>query len=262
MKNFELTEEMKVKIGNKIKKRREELGYSTNLMELKTGINKADLSRIENGKKNKINPIYLKEISKALKMNQVELFTMAGFIDEEHIKKEFNKAANNILEQLKDPIKMMSIPVYSSVAAGLGFIPDSEPIEYILIPELSGECIGAKVSGDSMEPTFYNGDIVIFKKDIEVGLGEIGIFQNKNTGEALVKRLKKKNGVYVLESDNHIFPDIEIKSNEIVCCGKVVNVVKKDLKKRSNPLIEKIESLDPKQQEIIEMMINGLLEKK
>ncbi|MGL6169144.1 MAG: S24 family peptidase, partial [Fusobacteriaceae bacterium] len=124
------------------------------------------------------------------------------------------------------------------------------------------ECIGAKVSGDSMEQTFYDGDIVILKKEVEVGIGEIGVFQNRNTGEALVKRLKKKNGVYILESDNHLFRDIEIKTDEIVCCGKVISVVKKDLKKRINPLIEKIEMLDPKQQEILEMMINGLLDKK
>ncbi|MGL5049218.1 MAG: S24 family peptidase, partial [Fusobacteriaceae bacterium] len=113
-----------------------------------------------------------------------------------------------------------------------------------------------------MEQTFYDGDIVILKKEVEVGIGEIGVFQNRNTGEALVKRLKKKNGVYILESDNHLFRDIEIKTDEIVCCGKVISVVKKDLKKRINPLIEKIEMLDPKQQEILEMMINGLLDKK
>ena len=135
-------------------------------------------------------------------------------------------------------------------------------MDFITIPETSGECIGIKVSGDSMEPTFYNNDIVVIKKDIEVGLGEIGVFMNKTSGESLVKRLKKKNGIFVLVSDNHIFRDIEVKSDEICCCGKVINVVKKDLKKRVNPLIEKIESLDPKQQEILEMMINGLLGKK
>lgn len=256
MKNFEVSEECAIKLGILLKKRREELGYSTNYMEIKTGINKADLSRIENGKKKKLNPIYLKELSNILRLNQIELFNMVGFIDDKYVDEK-----NILIEELKEPIEMMTIPVFSNVAAGLGFIPDTEPIEYITIPELSGNCIGAKVKGESMEPTFYDGDIVIFKKEIEVGIGEIGVFQNKNTGEALVKRLKKKNGVYVLESDNYLFSDIEIKTNEIVCCGKVVNIVKKDLKKRVNPLLEKIELLDLKQQKIIEMMINSLLDK-
>lgn len=238
-----------------LKMLRESRNVSMEELANKAGVSKGIIGEIERDK-TRSTVKTLNKIALALELTKEE----KNKLDEAFLGREIKK--DNIIDQLKDPIKMMSVPVYSSVAAGLGFIPDAEPIEHILIPELSGDCIGARVSGDSMEPTFYNGDIVIFKKDIEVGLGEIGIFQNKNTGEALVKRLKKKNGVYVLESDNHIFPDIEIKSNEIVCCGKVVNVVKKDLKKRSNPLIEKIESLDPKQQEIIEMMINGLLEKK
>lgn len=252
--------------GNYFKDFLDKKGYKLEYAADEIGVSFGLLGHYINGRRS---PSYkfLDKFFKAFNISEPEQKRIMELVEfdkmpEELKKVRLNNKKDNIIEQLKDPIKMMSVPVYSSVAAGLGFIPDAEPIEHILIPELSGDCIGARVSGDSMEPTFYNGDIVIFKKDIEVGLGEIGIFQNKNTGEALVKRLKKKNGVYVLESDNHIFPDIEIKSNEIVCCGKVVNVVKKDLKKRSNPLIEKIESLDPKQQEIIEMMINGLLEKK
>lgn len=257
MKNFELSEEEAIKLGNLLKKRREELGYSTNYIEIHTGINKADLSRIENGKKKKINPLYLKELSNILKLNQIELFNIAGFIDDKYAIKE-----NLMIEQLKDPMKMMLIPIFSSVAAGMGYIPEADPIDFLSIPETSGECIGIRVKGDSMEPTFYDGDIVVLKKDVEVSLGEIGVFINKSTGESYVKRLKKKNGVYVLESDNHIFMDIEIKTDEIVSCGKVINVIKKDLKKRVDPLFEMLEKLEPSQRNIIELMVKGLLEKK
>ena len=51
---FELTENKAMELGKFIKNKREELGYSTNYIETNTGINKADLSRIENGKKKKI----------------------------------------------------------------------------------------------------------------------------------------------------------------------------------------------------------------
>ena len=158
--------------------------------------------------------------------------------------------------------KLMLIPIFSSVAAGMGYIPEADPIDFLSIPETSGERIGIKVKGDSMEPTFYDGDTVVLKKDVEVSLGEIGVFINKSTGESYVKRLKKKNGVYVLESDNHIFMDIEIKTDEIVSCGKVINVIKKDLKKRVDPLFEMLEKLEPSQRNIIELMVKGLLEKK
>ncbi|MBC2855453.1 transcriptional regulator, XRE family protein [Cetobacterium sp. 2A] len=267
MKNFELSEEVALKIGNIIKRRREELGYSTNFIEIRTGINKADLSRIENGKKKKINPIYLKELSKILKLNQIELFSTAGFIDRDYINtEELNIKQSNkkdyIIEQIKDPIKMITIPVFESVAAGIGVIPDAQPIDYISIPEMSGESVAIKVKGDSMEPTFYSGDLIVLKKEVEISIGEIGVFLNKSTGESVVKRLKNKNGTYILESDNHIFKDIEFKTDDIVCCGKVVNIIKKDLKKRVDPLHEMIDKLEPGQRNIIEMMINGLLEKK
>lgn len=257
MKNFELSEKEAIDLGSLLKRRREELGYSTNYIEIQTGINKADLSRIENGKKKKINPIYLKELSNILKLNQIELFNIAGFIDDKYLIKN----DDFIIKQLKDPINMITIPVYSSVAAGMGYVPESEPIDFISIPETSGESVGIKVKGDSMEPTFYNGDIVVLKKDVEVNLGEVGVFIDKSTGESFVKRLKRKNGVYLLESDNHIFADKEINTDEIVCCGKVINVVKRDLRKKIDPLYEMLDKLEPSQRNIIEMMIKGLLEK-
>lgn len=234
---------------------RESRNMSMEELANKAGVSKGIIGEIERDK-TKSTVKTLNKIALALNLNKEE----KNKLDEAFLGREIKK--DYIIEQLKDPIKMMVIPVYSSVAAGMGYIPDAEPVDFITIPETSGECVGIKVQGDSMEPTFYNNDIVVLKKDIEVALGEIGVFMNKSSGESLVKRLKKKNGIFVLESDNHIFKDIEIKSDEICCCGKVINVVKKDLKKRVNPLIEKIESLDPKQQEILEMMINGLLGKK
>ena len=238
-----------------VKKLRESRGITQIQLAERAGVGSGTIGEIESGKRRCTIKTFDK-IAKALNLTKEEKIKLDNAFMGREIKKDY------ITEQLKDPIKMMVIPVYSSVAAGMGYIPDAEPVDFITIPETSGECIGIKVSGDSMEPTFYNNDIVVIKKDIEVGLGEIGVFMNKASGESLVKRLKKKNGIFVLESDNHIFRDIEVKSDEICCCGKVINVVKKDLKKRVNPLIEKIESLDPKQQEILEMMINGLLGKK
>ena len=234
---------------------RESRSMSMEELANRAGVSKGIIGEIERDK-TKSTVKTLNKLAAALNLTKEE----KNKLDESFLGREIKK--DYIVEQMKDPIKMMVIPVFSSVAAGMGYIPDAEPVDFITIPETSGEAIGIKVQGDSMEPTFYSGDIVVLKKDIEVGLGEIGVFMNKASGESLVKRLKKKNGVFVLESDNHIFKDIEIKSDETCCCGKVINVVKKDLKKRVNPLVEKIESLDPKQQEILEMMINGLLEKK
>ena len=55
MEDFRLTENEAKEFGNYLKKIREDLGMSTNKVELLTNINKSELSRIENGKKKIIN---------------------------------------------------------------------------------------------------------------------------------------------------------------------------------------------------------------
>lgn len=239
-------------LGVVVKKLREEKGYTQLELAKKANIGSGTLGDIESGR-NKSTVKTLNKIAVALDLNKEE----KNKLDEAFLGREIKKY--NIVEQLKDPIKMMVIPVYSSVAAGMGYIPDAEPVDFITIPETSGECVGIKVQGDSMEPTFYTNDIVVLKKDVEVGLGEIGVFINKSSGESLVKRLKKKNGIFVLESDNHIFRDIEIKSDEICCCGKVINVVKKDLKKRVNPLQELLDDIPADKLALAEKLLKTLI---
>ncbi|MBC2850287.1 helix-turn-helix domain-containing protein [Cetobacterium sp. 8H] len=239
-------------LGIVVKKLREEKGYTQLELAKKANIGSGTLGDIESGR-NKSTVKTLNKIAEALNLNKEE----KNKLDEAFLGREIKK--ESLMEQLKDPIQMMVIPVYSSVAAGMGYIPDAEPVDFITIPETSGECIGIKVQGDSMEPTFFSGDIVVLKKEVEVGLGEIGVFMNKTSGESLVKRLKKKNGVFVLESDNHIFRDIEIKSDEICCCGKVINVVKKDLKKRVNPLQELLDDIPADKLALAEKLLKTLI---
>ncbi|MGL4901992.1 MAG: LexA family protein, partial [Cetobacterium sp.] len=178
-------------LGIVVKKLREEKGYTQLELAKKANIGSGTLGDIESGR-NKSTVKTLNKIAEALNLNKEE----KNKLDEAFLGREIKK--ESLMEQLKDPIKMMVIPVYSSVAAGMGYIPDAEPVDFITIPETSGECVGIKVQGDSMEPTFYTNDIVVLKKDVEVGLGEIGVFLNKTSGESLVKRLKKKNGIFVL----------------------------------------------------------------
>lgn len=248
MKNFELNEEEAIKLGTYLKNRREKLGYSTNYIEMYTGINKADISRIENGKKKKINPLYLKELANILKLNQIELFNIAGFIEDKYL-----QLRNTLIENL------IEIPVYASVSAGCGRIPEREPIDYISLPEVTSDCIAIKVEGESMEPTLSPGDLIVLKKEMEVKIGDIGVFLDKNSGESFVKRLKNKNGNYILESDNSLFEDIELKSDNLVCCGKVINVVKSNLKNKKNQLQELFDEIPSDKIELAKKLLKTLI---
>lgn len=238
-------------LGVTIKKLREEKGYTQLELAKKANIGSGTLGDIESGR-NKSTVKTIDKISKALELTESE----KNKLDNAFMGR---KLKTNIV--IKNSINLIEIPVYVSVSAGCGRIPEREPIDYISLPEVTSDCIAIKVEGESMEPTLSPGDLIVLKKEMEVNIGDIGVFLNKTTGESFVKRLKNKNGNYILESDNSLFSDIEINTDEICCCGKVINIVKNNLKKKIDPIYEKLELLDINQQKIIEMMIESLLEK-
>lgn len=256
LKTLEIDEETRKKLGKYIDNVREQRQLGFNQLALKSGLNPRTLNEIIKGDSKRTNPFALQKIALALRVDYKDLYKIVGYLSES----DFGWKEATL--DLSQTIKLMTIPVYASVAAGVGAIPDAEPVDYISVPETSGDVVSIIVRGDSMEPTFYEGDIVVMKKDVAIEVGDIGVFLNKDTGESIVKRLKHTNGTYVLESDNHIFKDRIINKNEFICCGKVISVVKKDLKKRVDPLYEMLESLEPNQRDIIEAVMKGLLEKK
>ena len=102
-------------------------------------------------------------------------------------------------------------------------VSDSEEAEELYVPE----CAEAEeadfvlsVSGDSMEPTFHDGDKIYVSKQDAIDVGEIGIFIIN--GDAYVKEL----GTGKLISHNEKYRPISLKSDDsIYCCGRVLGVV-------------------------------------
>ena len=87
----------------------------------------------------------------------------------------------------KGMIKVYTIPV----SAGLGSFLDDENYDEIdrddTVPESADFAV--RVSGDSMEPRFYDGQVIFIKEQQAVEVGEIGIFSLN--GDAYVKKLAK-----------------------------------------------------------------------
>ena len=124
---------------------------------------------------------------------------------------------NNII-----PIKKYQVPYYDMpVSAGTGNPLDEEYPEKIDLVEQppKGTDFIVRVSGDSMEPTYHNGDKLFVKEQPSIEVGDIGIFVVN--GNAYVKEL----GIDKLISHNEKYPDIII--NEYItskCCGKVLGI--------------------------------------
>ena len=173
------------------------------------------------------------------------------------IKKQLNTKKNEVLDT-----DFMVIPVYNSVSAGLGCLACADPVDYITVPKMAGEIIAIKVNGDSMEDTILDGATILVRKNTPVELGEIGVFLTNDIdyAEGFVKRLRHKNGTYVLESDNKKYEDIIIKTNDIIACGKVLKVINNTNKRFKDPLYEYIDKISPEKRKKKKKMLKALLE--
>ena len=120
--------------------------------------------------------------------------------------------------------RMLKMDYYTLPAsAGIGNFLDSDLAEELLVPE-SAEAEQAdfviSVSGDSMEPTYHDGDKVFVEKCDSVDIGEVGIFVVN--GDVYIKELGSK----CLISHNEKYKPIRIGENDSVyCSGRVIGIV-------------------------------------
>lgn len=110
---------------------------------------------------------------------------------------------------------------FHSASAGTGvFILGNEASEKIAIPDtpenqLADYAIG--VDGNSMEPDYHDGDIVLVSQKLELNHGDVGIFVINN------KAYIKEYGETELISRNPDADNIRISEyDNIVCMGKVI----------------------------------------
>ena len=105
-------------------------------------------------------------------------------------------------------------------SAGLGEWLDSENMDMIEIPdspEYRSADFAVTISGDSMEPTYYDGDIVLVREQDVINIGDIGVFIID--GQGYIKEL----GAEGLISHNDKYAVIHPTEDAYMrCFGKVI----------------------------------------
>lgn len=205
-------------IGEKIIKLREEQGLTQALLAEKIGINRSVLNRIELGTR----PIRDNEIVIFAHFFNVSTDYLLGHEDE--------KTA-----PARDYIKR--IPVLGAVRAGIPIdaieeIEDWEEIDTRQPQFRSGTFFALRVTGDSMEPTIHDGDVVIVRQQPRVENGEIGIV-TINGDTATVKEVKESSQGITLIGHNaavytpHFYDREEVESLPLRVIGKAVELRRK-----------------------------------
>jgi len=120
-------------------------------------------------------------------------------------------------------------PNVIGAAAGIGTSHYADlDLDEITIPTdetyESNDIIPLYVRGDSMEPKYFDGDVIwIDTQDKSISLNQIGVFDTEDG------RVVKKMGINELISINRDYPDIEL--NEYIdfsTYGKVIDVIRRE----------------------------------
>lgn len=130
----------------------------------------------------------------------------------------------NLAENATAQMPVRIIQYFQKVSAGSGqIIEDDLPPESISIPDIPKfrrAAYALMVSGRSMEPMFYDGELLLIEPTCIVDIGEIGIFSVD--GMCYVK----KRGERELISLNSEYRNIPLNS-EARCMGRVIGKISK-----------------------------------
>lgn len=190
-----------------LKGRRKELGMTLEQVGEKVGVGKSTVRKWEDGQIANMGRDKISKLAEALRVSPMYIMG---------------------LEEL-DTLK---IPVVSHVSAGLPVYSEQDIIDYAYAPAYlkknGRELFYLKISGDSMDKEFKEGDLILVDMNSTVENGQIGVVQI-NGYNATVKRVKYDEDKIILlpESNNsdHL-PQIYTKDDKVKIIGRVISAQK------------------------------------
>ncbi|MEM7827718.1 MAG: XRE family transcriptional regulator [Candidatus Aenigmatarchaeota archaeon] len=199
-------------IGTYIREKRTKLGLTAKEVARKVGISHIYLFGIE---KDRHHPTFkvIMDILKALNADFQDFLEQTGYLPVNVEPVELGKGR--------------AVPVVSWVTAGRWHevVDPYEPgvaEDWVITEEKGRNVFALRVKGDSMEPEFKEGEIIIVNPHLQVEPGDYVIFKNDDD-EVTFKQLKRYNDIYVLHPLNPSYPDIVLsKEQRYRIIGKVV----------------------------------------
>lgn len=235
-------------IGERVRIRREELGLSQAELAKRIGVTQGSIGNYESGVSNPKMEL-MPKLFEALKTDANYIFQdgiesqkMEISYNETLIIKKYRtldeygkKAVDSILEieytrcasvSDEETVNFPTIEIKLSrlaASAGTGDYLDNEDYEHITVKKTEATMqadFAVRVNGDSMEPTYHDGDILLVEGAPYINVGDIGIFVVNGTGYV------KEYGGDRLISHNEKYENIMLHDYDVVMCsGRVIGVL-------------------------------------
>ena len=233
-----------IALGKTLQEARIALGLKQSEIANQLGCTSANISSWERGKSKididsfaELCKIYHIDFSKTLeRLNPIQHTSIEqlDFSEQEHIKKyrsldEYGKKAvdgllNTEYERCTTPTTELSVIHFPKsilkASAGSGNWLDEQQLESVSVldtPQSRKANLVIEVDGDSMSPTYENGDNVLVNTKSDVAVGDIGIFIIDGSG--YIKKLGTDRLISVNPEYDDIFP---AEYSDFRCVGKVL----------------------------------------
>lgn len=146
-------------------------------------------------------------------------FLLAQFLIEKHI-------TNPLIKLVCSCTLYIHLSLSLSIIITIQFIPNfltDAPKESYEVGDLAPDNVdfGVRISGDSMEPEYYNGEIAWIQQKDSICNGEVGIFYLN--GDAYIKKLHDEpDGLFLISLNKKYKPIAIQESDSFKIFGRVV----------------------------------------
>lgn len=189
-------------IGNNIRYLRKMAGYSQEQIARKTGVTQGSVSQWEQGAS-------IPDTKTLAKLAQIFSVPLDYFLSDE---------PRRDIDSIR--IKRNAIPVIGEIACGTPITAEQNIEEYADLPDGVHADFALRCKGDSMEPTFMHGDIVLIRQtpDFQPGqIAAVGI-----DGEATLKHVYRQGDNVVCVSENPAYAPQTFPASEVTIYGIAV----------------------------------------
>lgn len=202
--------------GERMKKRRKEIGFSAEKVAGRLGVSPATIYRYEKGDIEKVPVDSLAELAKILQTTPAYLM---GWEEQP------TPAPSPIPPGFSPMPEMVQVPLIGTIACGTPITAEQNIEQMVCVPSRWHATFTLTCKGQSMEPRIHDGDLVAIRSQAEVENGEIAAVRIGE--EATLKRVYLHPSFIELRPENPAFESIILsreEMNSVTIEGKAIGL--------------------------------------